>query len=1300
MTTFTELFDQLNPDDNVRGKQFERICKWYLEHDPFYADQLTRVWLWKDWPGRWYPKKEAGIDLVAQHRDGTLWAIQAKAYGQAYSVTKHDVDKFLSESNRKDDTTGRPLFSYRLLLATTRKQLGSTARNTVNAQAIPVGYRGRTELDAVEINWPASPSDLRARRLPPKKPTGHWAYQGEAMNKVVNGFQRADRGKLIMACGTGKTLTALFIREKMAAQRTLVLMPSLQLMKQTIGEWTRNKTADFNFLPVCSDETVSKDDVDMPVSSTSDLGLPVKTDPEEIAAFLRRRSGPLVVFATYQSSPQIAKAFKLGRVPAFDLAIADEAHRCAASHSSEFATILSNEKIKAHRRLFMTATPRIYSAHVRKAAKEAGYEFASMDDEENFGKVFHRLSFHEAIERNLLTDYRVAIIGVDNATYRDWAENGWFITIDGKEVKDARSVAGQIGLAKAMCEYGLHRVITFHRLVKGAKEFKVSFPDVIDWMPIRQRPEGTLWTDYVDGTMSAWERQRRLQRLGDVSDGEHAVISNARCLTEGVDVPTLDGVAFIDPKRSEIDIAQAVGRAIRLADEKTIGTIVIPVFIDTDEPNPDIILDDSAFKPVWDVLLALRAHDEDLAQQLDDLRRMLGRLRGGGRGSLRLPPKVEVVDIPDVCGVDFASAFRVRLVEETTASWEFWYGLLQDYVATKGHARVAAAYKTPDGYRIGSWVNKQRTNYQDGILAADRISRLESIHPTWSWDARSDRWEEGFAQLTRYAKENGHAQVPDDYRTDDGYVLGKWVGNQRGLYSKGKLAEDRVRRLQKLDPTWTWNTVTDKWKASFDQLSAYVNENGHARVPKDYKTADGVSLGWWVMIQRANFRKGKLDAELQDRLEGLHPTWSWDPRTDQLEEAFANLCEFVKENGHARVPRNYKSTNGFALGAWAQNQRAKYNKGRLEADLQRRLEDFHPTWSWDPHTDRWEEGFRQLCAYIDQHGNTRVRQSYKAPDGYPLGSWVGNQREFYRKGTLVADRRKRLESAHPTWTWDPMAARWEEAFDHLCAYVDHHGHALVPQRYTAIDGYALGTWVANQRQAKRRGDLSLDRENRLAKLNGWRWDPYADYWEEGFGRLLDYINRRGDARIAKSYSVDGYQLGDWVARQRSEHFKGVLDPDREQRLTSLVGWTWDPRGDQWEEGFRRLLDYINRRGDARIAKSYSVDGYNLGAWVRKQRRRHAEGTLEADRESRLQDLPGWTWDSFADRWEAGLSQLMRYVERRGHARVPATYTVDGYQLGTWVSWQRRKHAEGTLDADRESRLQKVRGWTWKARPST
>ena len=369
--------------------------------------------------------------------------------------------------------------------------------------------------------------------------------------------------------------------------------------------------------------------------------------------------------------------------------------------SSDFATILDAEEIKARRRLFMTATPRYFTGRVVREAKEADFEVASMDDEAAFGPVFHRLGFAEAIERELLTDYQVVVVGVDDATYRDWAQRGRFVTIDGTKVTDARTLAGQIGLAKAMRRYDLHRTITFHSRVKRAREFAHSLPEVIAWMPARQRPKGHLWSDYASGEMPAGQRHALLQHLGRLDHGERGLLANARCLAEGVDVPTLDGVAFIDPRRSEVDIVQAVGRAIRLAADKTVGTIVIPVFIDTDE-DPEIALDDSAFKPVWDVIKALRSHDDELGEQLDELRRQLGRQ---GRRP-RLPGKIHL-DLPARVGIDFARAFDVRLVEQTTASWEFWFGLLEQFVEHNGHARVPQSY-TVDGYRLGEWVNKQR----------------------------------------------------------------------------------------------------------------------------------------------------------------------------------------------------------------------------------------------------------------------------------------------------------------------------------------------------------------------------------------------------------------------------------------------------------------------------------------------------------------------------------------------------------------------------------------------------------------
>jgi predicted helicase len=371
MTALRDLLDQLDPDPLRRGMQFERICQWFLTHDPRYEHDLRRVWLWDEWPGRW--GADAGIDLVAEDRDGRLWAIQAKAYGRDTSITKRDVDTFLSESAREQ-------FAFRLLIATT-DSMGRTARRTIEGQQKQASVLLLGDLEAAEVEWPTSPDDLRSEPLRPKEP---WPYQREAIHEVVEGFDGSDRGQLIMACGTGKTLTALFINEELAAERTLVLVPSLSLLAQTLREWTANATVTFDFLPVCSDETVAE--TDAPVAKTSDLGFPVTTDADDIASFLRQ-PGPRVVFATYQSSPEIAKAFVLGNVPDFDLVIADEAHRCAGRVSSDFGTILNGEAISARRRLFMTATPRFFTSRLVKEAKYDDLEVASMDNGTVFGPV-------------------------------------------------------------------------------------------------------------------------------------------------------------------------------------------------------------------------------------------------------------------------------------------------------------------------------------------------------------------------------------------------------------------------------------------------------------------------------------------------------------------------------------------------------------------------------------------------------------------------------------------------------------------------------------------------------------------------------------------------------------------------------------------------------------------------------------------------------------------------------------------------------------------------------------------------
>ena len=731
MGDFDRLTEGFDTNPQVRGQQFEHVCKWFFENDPVYSHELKKVWLWKDWPGRW--GGDAGIDLVAEDRNGELWAIQAKAYDPKYRVSKKDVDKFLAESGRK-------VFAYRMLIATT-DLIDRTGERTIQQQEKRSSFFRLNDLRAAAVEWPASPAQLRpAKRRKPAVPRPH---QKDAIRDVVKGFKTSDRGQLIMACGTGKTLAGLFIAQKLDCQRTLVLLPSLSLLKQTLNEWRANCATDFVSLPVCSDDSVS-DAEDIAIAHTADLGVPVTTDPTQIAAFLRRKSGPLVVFSTYQSSPQIEAAFKLGRVPGFDLVIADEAHRVSGPVSSDFATVLDSKAIKGGRRLFMTATPRYFTGRLLKAAQEADFEVASMDDAAKFGPVFHRLPFGEAIERDLLTDYKVVVVGVDDKTYHEWAEKGTLVTRDGKQIDNAATLAGQIGLAKAMRKYDLRRVISFHSRVKRAREFAASMPDVIDWMPARQRPKGRLWSDVATGEMPAVDRYVLLQHLGRLDDADRGLLTNARCLSEGVDVPALDGVAFIDPRRSEVDIVQAVGRAIRKSAAKTVGTIVIPVFIDTDE-DPEVALDSSVFKPVWDVIKALRAHDEEFGEQLDTLRRQIGRTGG----TPRLPDKIRL-DIPTEIGRDFSAAFNVRLVEQTTTSWEFWYGLLVRYMEQNGHVNVRQS-ESFDGHPLGRWAGTQRQLYRRGALLADRQARLESLHPDWNWEPLNEQWEEGFEHLRNFA---------------------------------------------------------------------------------------------------------------------------------------------------------------------------------------------------------------------------------------------------------------------------------------------------------------------------------------------------------------------------------------------------------------------------------------------------------------------------------------------------------------------------------------------------------------------
>jgi len=410
--TLDALLDTFGSD----GKEFELLCKWYLESEPLWKTIFRKVWLWEEWPERW--GRDRGIDLIAETHDGRLFAIQAKNYGAQHSITKADVDKFLSESNR-------PVIAERLLIGSTDR-VSSSAFEVMRAQEKPVSTCLRDGLRRSEVDWPHSAEDLMPVTLSSAHPRPHQVTALQDIEAWADSGEK--RGQVVMACGTGKSLLEAWAADRLQAKKVLVLVPTLPLLRQTASVWARHAATRRRFLSVCSDKQRSEVE---DLAKNDELGNLRTTNPATIAEALSSDQ-PLLAVCTYNSSPAVAKAMKLTD-QSFDLAIADEAHRCAGLESSSHKTILDAEAIRADRRLFFTATPTIFGTRDKGRARDQNVKLASMDDYPRFGRVIHHLSFAKATELELLCPYQVAVIPVSDDEVHQLIAKHRVVTADGDE---------------------------------------------------------------------------------------------------------------------------------------------------------------------------------------------------------------------------------------------------------------------------------------------------------------------------------------------------------------------------------------------------------------------------------------------------------------------------------------------------------------------------------------------------------------------------------------------------------------------------------------------------------------------------------------------------------------------------------------------------------------------------------------------------------------------------------------------------------------------------------------------------
>ncbi len=642
MATFNELIEQIDknlPNDGKhtrdRGTAFEKMAVAYFKNEPAYKNKFSDVWMLSEVPAEYnIPRVDTGVDIVAKDRvSGKLTAIQAKFYKG--KVSKSDIDSFVAEASKNYYVDG--------ILISTTDEWNKHAENDLEGLSKPITRIGLSQLENADIDWQLFDFDSRNENLRHKAKKMR-DYQIEAVEKSVAYFKDHSRGKLVMAPGTGKTFTSLKIAEALMKEsgkdiyNVLYLVPSIQLLSQTLFSWNSDVNPDLQMdsFSVVSDSKATKQKTGDDDLSAKDIGFPATTNVDQFMENYRAlKDGDgkyiRVVFSTYQSIDVIGRAQKQG-FPEFDLIISDEAHRTTGAAQmgdpTVFTKVHSNQNVKGKLRLYQTATPKVYGSDAKKKAESESYVISSMDDKDIYGEEIFRLGFGDAVNRGYLTDYKVSVIAVSES-YINKNMQSVLSNDDSELVTD--DVGKIIGVWNAMVKRNgktgviegapMKRAILFTDKIVHSKKITDEFNSVVnDYLD--DQSDGSYYVNvkHVDGGLNALQKKNALDWLeGDIPENEARILSNVRFLTEGIDVPNLDAVIFFSPKKSQVDIVQAVGRIMRRFEGKKYGYIILPIVIDANVDPAAALDNNKKYQQVWQVLNALRSTDERFEAEINKL---------------------------------------------------------------------------------------------------------------------------------------------------------------------------------------------------------------------------------------------------------------------------------------------------------------------------------------------------------------------------------------------------------------------------------------------------------------------------------------------------------------------------------------------------------------------------------------------------------------------------------------------------------------------------------------------------------
>ena len=1091
--------------DTSAGQIFEVFAKYYFLTAPEIDGLYSDVWLYDEIPLNTKAKLdlgtvEYGIDLLLKTIDDKYIAVQCKFKNDETSKLNWSSDKISNLFAYCPKADGFIVFSNCSSLDKV-----SLSRQE-NFTFYSIGHLLEIEANIfTNINLLLNNSQPKEKIFFNPKP-----HQQRAIDECVQWFTEGEesRGQLILPCGAGKTFTSLWIKEELKSLKTLVLVPSLALLRQIKNEWSKQRKTKYQYLCVCSEKDIDKDNTDSIVTHTYEIGGNVTTEPNEILSFLNQDLSEKVIFSTYQSLPRIIESIQNTDI-SFDFIFCDEAHKTAGISKGVFGLIHDNKKIPAKRRLYATATPRIVKESLKKKLGDDLKYTHDMNDPEKFGEEFYRMSFKDAIDEDILVDYKIVAIGVSDLQLATYIQERKYV--DNKISLD--EVANNYALDFVMKKYSANHGLTFHSRVKLAKEFAFRHSKLFK----------NTTSFSVDGTQSTSIRN---QILNEFKTSTKAIISNARCLTEGVDVPTIDLVYFSDPKNSKVDIIQAVGRALRKKEGKKLGYIVIPVY-HTNNDEIENSISQGSFKNILQVIRSLCDQDERLQDEINSI--AYGKGKRGSKKIDVISSFNEEIDCLHLIGFEekLRESLFDQIIYKTSNSWDIWFLELKSYLQTYNDYPSKTYNKD-----LYAWVAQQRNKKKKGTIKIEETKKLNTIN--FAWNIVDFKWNKLFETFEEYSKTN----VFPPFKGVDSEDLVKWYKYQQTCVKENKIISiEQKNKFLKIDNQFQGPSSRKKWIPIYEELISWREENPNnwpAYNRSETKSRES-RLCIFCQTIRKRYRENDLGDYFLDKMTELD--FNFEGTTDNWKEKFdkiKSILEGTKILSNDEIDQNTLD--------WIYIHKRKLNQGKLSDYKSKKVRELN----LDRFFKNWEKTFFEVENWVRENGKLPTRLEHKKHI-----SWLNSQRAVYKKGNLSEDQINKLIAIGYDLEGKRNLNKWLVMYDNLVAFRSHNPGSWPKYGAAGTEGQ-LYNWCQSNRQAKagthsggRRKPLKQWKVDKLDKL-GFVWNNRSDEktWEEWFTEFSENITQNKIVNIPSRLNEKNNPLYAWWAKQKYDFRNNKLPIER------------------------------------------------------------------------------------------------------------------------------------------------------------